>query len=130
MIKFLHSKPPGRRMVTSDVQTFFIRAFQFANIALYTGITARILFGLLPYPLIFCFVELMKQSLHFGAAIANVSAILQISIIFNFEWVHKTEDKVSNLSVNTYSYFYYAIFRKFFSLLSLYHCCSALLLPV
>ena len=102
VVKFLHSKPPGRRMVTSDVQTYFIMAFQMANLALYSGLITRLLFGYLSHPLIFFFVEFMKHSLHFGAAIANISAILQISIIFNFEWVHKTDDKVLSSKLNRF----------------------------
>ena len=51
--RFLLSKPPGRRMITSDVQTYFIKAFQLANFSLYSGIISRLLFGYFPSSLVF-----------------------------------------------------------------------------
>lgn len=129
--QFLQSKPPGRKMVTSDVQIYFIMAFQMANFSLYTGIITRLLFGYLPYTLIFFFVEMMKHSLHFGAAVANVSAILEFSIIFNFEWTHKTDDKVLPFIISKILppfIEYYHIFNSSFHV-SMHYFCIIRILP-
>ena len=40
-------------------------------------------------------VEAMKNSMHLAAAVLNVSALVQISYILNFEWIHRYNDKVA-----------------------------------
>ena len=102
--KFILSKPPGRRMVTSDVQIYFLKCFQAANIALYVGLFSRIIFVFFPFYTIFFFVELMKNFFHCAMSIFNVSTVLEISLIFNYEWIHITEDKVFYI-FNFFHYF-------------------------
>ena len=39
----------------------------------------------------------MKNSMHLAAAVLNVSALVQISYILNFDWIHRYNDKVATL---------------------------------
>ena len=90
----MFSKPPGRRMVTSDIHNFFVNSFHFLNMSYYISLLARVLFGHLPFSVIFVLVELMKQGLFVSLSIFNISTLIQTSFILNHNWVHIYEDKV------------------------------------
>ena len=94
MTQFMYSKPPGRRMVTSDIHNFFVISFHNLNISYYFSFLARVVFGHLPFWVIFVLVELMKQCLFASLAIFNISTLIQTSFILNHNWVHTYEDKV------------------------------------
>ena len=58
------------------------------------GLAFRIIFGPLNFWLVFIIVEMMKSSLHLSFAIFNISTFVQMSLILNYEWVFKKNDKV------------------------------------
>ena len=102
--QFMFSKPPGRRMVTSDVHNYFVISFHYLNISYYLSFLARVVFGHLPFWIIFILVEFMKQCLFVALSIFNISTLLQTSFILNHNWVHTYEDKVSNECKNSFCY--------------------------
>ena len=81
-------------MVTSDIHNFFVISFHYLNISYYSSFLARIVFGHLPFWIIFVLIEFMKQCLFISLAIFNISAFIQTSFILNHNWVHIYEDKV------------------------------------
>ena len=87
-------QPPGRRMVTSDINNYSILSFHLANFAFYIGFLSRTIFGYFSFWFTFFFVEFMKNSLHLACGFFNINTIIQISLILNFECVHTYDDKV------------------------------------
>ena len=81
-------------MVTSDIHNFFVISFHYLNISYYLSFLARLVFGHLPFWVIFVLVEFMKQCLFVSLSIFNISALIQTSFILNHNWVHIYEDKV------------------------------------
>ena len=71
-----------------------LTAGHFSFFFFYSGILIRSIFGFLPFNIIFASVEAMKISFTQVIAVFNVSAAVQLSIILNFDWVQKFEDKV------------------------------------
>ena len=59
----------------------------------YSGILLRCIFGTLPFYVIFAIVEAMKMSFTLVTGVSNVSTAVQLSIILNYDWVQKYEDK-------------------------------------
>ena len=92
--QFMYSKPPGRRMVTSDIHNYFVISFHHLNFSYYFSFLARVVFGHLPFWVIFVLVEFMKQGLFVSLAVFNISTLIQTSFILNHNWVHIYEDKV------------------------------------
>ena len=90
----MYSKPPGRRMVTSDIHNFFVISFHGLNISYYFPFLVRVLFGHLSFWVIFILIEFMKQCLFLSLSILNISTLIQTSFILNHNWVHIHEDKV------------------------------------
>ena len=91
--QFILSKPPGRRLVTADIHNIFVISFHFLNVFYVLLLLARVIFGHLPFWIIFVIVELMKQSLFMTVSIFNISALIQASFILNLSWVHIYDDK-------------------------------------
>ena len=92
--EFIKSIPPGRKMVTSDINHYFVISFHLTQFSFYFGLALRVILGPLSYWTVFIMVELLKNCLHLSFAIFNISTFIQISMILNFEWVYQKTDKV------------------------------------
>ena len=100
--RFIFSKPPGRRLVwtqsISPSKAYFyfevladvhsIQTHSLANIVTSLGIGGLLasLLGPLSFTTSFLLIEWYKTSLVHFVGISNVSAVLQILIILDFEW--------------------------------------------
>ena len=93
---FITSKPPGRRMVTSDLNLLLNFTLHIALLTFSLGIVIRILFGTLSFWTVFLIVEVfMKISFLLVGAVANVSRVIHFIIIYHHQWLLKYNDKVA-----------------------------------
>ena len=107
--KFIHSKPPGRTMVwssvnfmcrlpfqvTSDIQLLGISVFFVAVMFLPVGAMTRVVYGPLPFTLVFLIIEGWKVIFVFLIGLMNSLGFIQLAIIADFRWllVRKHPDK-------------------------------------
>ena len=80
--------------MTSDINNYFVYSFHVTHCSFYMGLAFKIIFGPLNFWIVFIIVEMMKSSLHLSFAIFNISTFVQMSLILNYEWVFKKNDKV------------------------------------
>ena len=110
--KFMMNKPPGRRLVTAEINNSFVLCWHLLTISFYSSLLMRTFFGYLSYNTIFVFIEMIKISMFLSFAILNVSSFLQISLILNSRTIHidDKEDKQKNRNMQSTMLY---IFRKF-----------------
>ena len=110
--KFMMNKPPGRRLVTAEINNSFVLCWHLLTISFYSSLLMRTFFGYLSYNTIFVFIEMIKISMFLSFAILNVSSFLQISLILNSRTIHidDKEDKQKNRNMQSTMLF---IFRQF-----------------
>ena len=98
--KFISSKPPGRRMVTSSLNILLNSSLHAALLTFSLGLAVRIMFGHLSFWIVFLIVEVaMKMSFMLVAGVANFTRLVQISIVNNHSWVQNYNDKVPKINV-------------------------------
>ena len=110
--KFMMNKPPGRRLVTAEINNSFVLCWHLLTISFYSSLLMRTFFGYLSYNTIFVFIEMIKISMFLSFAILNVSSFLQISLILNSRTIHidDKEDKQKNRNIQSTMLY---IFRQF-----------------
>ena len=110
--KFMMNKPPGRRLVTAEINNSFVLCWHLLTISFYSSLLMRTFFGYLSYNTIFVFIEMIKISMFLSFAILNVSSFLQISLILNSRTIHidDKEDKQKNRNMQSTMLY---IFRQF-----------------
>ena len=92
--KYIRSVPPGRRLVTSDLNIFLNLSLHLSCFVFSAGLLLRTVLGHMSLWPVFFMVEIMKITFQLNLAVLNVSCLLQFSIIMNFDWVHSYRDKV------------------------------------
>ena len=83
LLHFLHSKPPGRRMVTSDINVAAYILFESGLFVSSIVFISRLLFGPFPFIVVFIYIIFLKAVYLISFGILNVSALLQTGVILD-----------------------------------------------
>ena len=81
--KFVYSKPPGRKMITADINAIIFITGNVTVIINCVGIGLRTIFGPLPFLVIFLLNETMVNSFSLSVGVCNVVAFFHVMLIFH-----------------------------------------------
>lgn len=94
MSKEIMQQPNLLFQVTTDVNNIINICFHITHFLYYFEFLLRAVIGPLSFWTIFIFLECIKFTSALACALLNTSVIIQLSIIWNFEWIAKFSDKV------------------------------------
>ena len=80
--KFIFSKPPGRKMITADINTI---SFIFTNVlplVICIGVSLRTVFGPFPFFGVFLLTEATTIPFSLNLGVYNVAAVFHVILIF------------------------------------------------
>ena len=81
--KFVYSKPPGRKMITADINALIFITGNVTVIINCLGIGLRTIFGPLPFLVIFALYETLVNSFSLSVGVLNVVAFFHVILIFH-----------------------------------------------
>ena len=80
---FVFSKPPGRRMITADINAIIYITGNLTTTVHCLSIAARTLLGPLPTYMVFAINEAMVLTVSLSLGVCNVNAFFHILLIFH-----------------------------------------------
>ena len=84
----------GILQVTTDINNLIIKCFHVTHVSYYFGFLLRAVAGTLSYWTIFIVIEGLKNTTHLACSLLNTSVIIQLSIVWNLDWISNYSDKV------------------------------------